>query len=322
MIAFTICANNYLYKAQVLADSVRTTSAIPVYLVLADGTSDAIDYTKLNFDGVIKPEELDIPNLQWMKENYDLVEFSTAVKSFAFKYLFEKTSADRIFFFDPDIKVFTSLHNLNSYWENASILLTPHILTPLPLDGKFPGENLFLNHGIYNLGFLGLKRGKITAGLLDWWNARMKEHCIISLAYGFFVDQLWFNLVPGLFGEAAVIEHPGCNMAYWNLHEREITSTDGQYLVNGQSLFFYHFSGVDTSLTQICNRLNYRYDFDEKPQLKKLYENYLAHMNQFDPGQYQTIRYFDGKYPMVAPTPSLIQRIVRKIKRELANAKG
>jgi hypothetical protein len=315
MIAFTICANNYIYKAQVLADSIQRTSAIPVYLVLADERT-SMDYAALNFTAVIDPEELGIPNLQWMKENYDVVEFSTALKSFAFSYFFDKTSSDRIFFFDPDVKVYQPLQTLAAFWEEAAVLLTPHILTPLPFDDKFPGEDLFLNHGIYNLGFLGLKRGKVSDALLEWWNARMKEHCRISLAYGFFVDQLWFNLVPGLFGEVAVIQQPGCNMAYWNVHERQMTCADGQYLVNQQPLVFYHFSGVDTSLTHICKTPAYRHRFEEEPVLKTLYQDYLDHLNQFEPHQFQDISYFGGKYPIIPSPPSLFQRIVRKIKAQ------
>ncbi|RFZ95597.1 hypothetical protein D0C36_08795 [Mucilaginibacter conchicola] len=314
MIAFTICANNYIPKAQVLASSIRNTSSIPVYLVLADSLNDTIDYSLLNFDGVITVEELGIPNLQWMKENYHVVEFSTAVKSFAFTYFFEKTSADHVFFFDPDIKVYSPLQDLAAYWDHASVLLTPHILTPIPFDNKFPGENLFLNHGIYNLGFLGLKRGDVTNTLLAWWSARMKENCIISLAHGFFVDQLWFNLAPSLFGDAKVIEQPGCNMAYWNLHERDVTLSDGQFRVNNQPLYFYHFSGLDTSLTHICTTTDYRYTFHEKPGLKLLYQDYVDNINQFTPGLFSNIKYFDGKYPILPPTPSLFQRLVKKIR--------
>ncbi|MDB5118037.1 MAG: hypothetical protein JWQ79_3529 [Mucilaginibacter sp.] len=317
MIAFTICANNYIYKAQVLADSILRTSVIPVYLVLADEESALIDYTKLNFAGVITPEELDIPNLQWMKENYDVVEFSTAIKSFAFTYFFKKNLADHIFFLDPDVKVYEPLQSLAVFWEKASILLTPHILTPLPFDGKFPNENLFLNHGIFNLGFLGLKKGTVSNALLKWWNVRMKEHCIISLAYGFFVDQLWFNLVPSLFGEVAVIEQPGCNIAYWNLHERRLTFFENKYWVNEQPLFFYHFSGVDNTLTQICKTPDYRYSFDDEPILKKLYQDYLNHTNQFEPDRFHKISYFDGKYPIVPPAPTLLQRVIMKIKANI-----
>lgn len=314
MIAFTICANNYIYKAQVLADSITRTSAMPVYLILADERSALIDYTQLNFTGVVTPEELGIPNLQWMKENYDVVEFSTAVKSFAFSYFFKSNLADRVFFLDPDVKVYESLESLSDFWERASILLTPHILTPLPFDRKFPGENLFLNHGIYNLGFLGLKKGVVTDRLLEWWSARMEQHCIISLAHGYFVDQLWFNLVPGLFGEVAVIEQPGCNMAYWNLHERRLTFVDNKYWVNEQPLVFYHFSGVDPSLAHICKTPDYRYTFDKEPLLKTLYQDYLQHMAQFNPTNFQGISYFGGKYPIVPPSPTLLQRIVRRIK--------
>lgn len=58
---------------------------------------------------------------------------------------------------------------LYSDLDKYSILLTPHIYTPVPVDGKKPGENTFLNYGIYNLGFLALKNDFTAREFAHWW---------------------------------------------------------------------------------------------------------------------------------------------------------
>jgi hypothetical protein len=318
MIAFTICSNNYLYKAQVLAESIKKIDNIPVYLFLVDNKEETIGYADLYFTKVIWLNELNIPNLQWMMENYSLVEFNTAIKPFAFKYILENSDATYVYYFDPDIKLYQSLSEFSKFWEDKSILLTPHILSPLPYDKHFPGENLFLNHGIYNLGFLALKRGDTTNHLLTWWAERLLTKCIIDLKEGFFVDQIWFNLVPLFFKSTMVIEHYGCNMAYWNLHERTLTLKMNEYIVNNeQPLIFYHFSGVDATLSQIVSIDNYRHQFAGNETLKKLYQDYLSDVDRFTPTFFKSFKYFNGKYPFVNSTPSVFDRIARRLKLAL-----
>src|SRR5829696_5044385 len=123
MIAFTICSNNYLPKAQVLAASLKARSAVEVYLVLADNKSALVEYKNLGFDRVIFPEELPISNLLWMKENYNIIEFNTALKSFAFEFIFSETSCNSIYYFDPDIKVYQPLEAFEKYWSESNIVL-------------------------------------------------------------------------------------------------------------------------------------------------------------------------------------------------------
>ena len=252
MIAFTICSNNYLHKASTLLFSLKKHNNVPVYLFLADIKDKTILYDELGFAAVVSLEDIKVPNLQWMKETYSIVELNTAIKPFAFSYLFEKVQADYIYYFDPDIYTYQPLTEFQPLWQNGSVLLTPHILTAIPNDGGFPAENLFLNHGLYNLGFLGLKRSQVAANLLEWWGDRLTEKCIIDLREGYFVDQAWFNLVPILYKSVVITDHLGCNVAYWNLHERSISQKDEKYWVNNcQPLIFYHFSGVDAKLERI-----------------------------------------------------------------------
>ncbi|MXV52825.1 hypothetical protein GS399_17775 [Pedobacter sp. HMF7647] len=319
-IAFTICSNNYLNKALVLLKSIKSQNAVPVYLFLADEKSDQINYAGLGFEKVITPDELDIPNLQWQLENYNVVEFNTAIKGVAFKYLFKHTGASTVYYFDPDIKVYRPINAFEQFWENTSILLTPHILEPIPFDGLFPGENLFLNHGIYNLGFLGLKRSGSSDKFLNWWCERLAEKCVIDLKEGYFTDQIWFNLVPLLFKDVTVAEHPGLNAAYWNLHDRSIKLIGGNFKVNDtEDLFFYHFSSFDKFLKQLMPRADGRFTFENRPEMIKLYTDYLYDLQKENSHDYNSINYYNSKYPFQIPSVSLAKRITNKIIREIKN---
>lgn len=317
-IVFTICSNNYLAKARVLLSSITSHDDTEVYLILADSANDTIKYDSFGFNKVIYPEELNIVNLQWMKEHYSVVEFNTALKSFAFEYIFNNTLAEIVYYFDPDIQVYQPIESLGQYWAGKSIVLTPHVLTPLPFDGQFPGENLFANHGTFNLGFLGLRRSEVTNQFLRWWSERLTTHCVIDLKEGYFVDQIWFNLVPIYFpADTAICFHPGWNMAFWNLHERKYNHANDWHQVNNQPLFFYHFSSFDFNLTTLGPQgYPLRYSFSNYPEIFSLYKKYKDELELFDFLSYKSYIYFEGKYPLKVPSTPLVHRISRRVKKE------
>lgn len=321
MTAFTICSNNYLPKARVLASSLKAGSAAAVCLVVADEPSPAIDYGSLGFDEVIFPEALPIPDLQWMKEHYDIIEFNTALKPFAFQHLMAKGLGPELYYFDPDIKVYQPLEAFSAAWAGASVVLTPHVLSPLPFDGLFPGENLFLNHGSFNLGFIGLRNNDTGRQLVQWWAERMAQHCIIDLRDGYFVDQIWCNLVPLYWpGQTAVCRHTGWNAAYWNLHERQLSVEAGGFRVNGEPLFFYHFSSFDSKLENLSPVPDQaRYSFTSRPDMLPLYEDYKKDVARFEPARFADFRYFGGRFPVVPPPLPFYRRVARKLQREITN---
>ena len=41
-------------------------------------------------------------------------------------------------------------------------------------------------------------RVRQTDRLLDWWSDRLRRDCRVDPVYGYFVDQRWFDLAPGL----------------------------------------------------------------------------------------------------------------------------
>ncbi len=113
--------------------------------------------------------------------------------------------AEKIIFFDPDIKVFNPISFLYEELDVSSIILTPHICTPIVFDNKKPDENHFLNFGIYNLGFIGLKKDEETKKFLSWWKQHTYHKGYIDVYKGIFVDQLPVNLATIFFKNVKVL---------------------------------------------------------------------------------------------------------------------
>ena len=173
-IAFTLCSNNYLAQAKTLGDSLLAHNPNYKFVIgLVDKRVAEIDYDFLLPHQVIEAETAGIPNFDDLCQRYDIIELNTAVKPFFFKYLFlEHPELEGALYLDPDMMVFSSLERIYAELENHSLVLTPHVLSPIPLDGCEPPENVFLTFGIYNLGFIGVANQPEGRRFLDWWGKR------------------------------------------------------------------------------------------------------------------------------------------------------
>jgi lipopolysaccharide biosynthesis glycosyltransferase len=201
-IAFTICSNNYLAQAKTLGDSfLNYNKDIQFFIFLCDEKLPNFDYEDFNEFKLVTYKELNIESIHSLLEKYNIVELNTAIKATCFKYIQEHiVQVEKIIYLDPDIEVYNSLHILFDELDLNDIVLTPHLLKPLHLDSLSPSESLFLNHGIYNLGFIGLNIKKTNSlSFLNWWEERLFKYCYNDLCNGLFVDQLWINHVPIFF---------------------------------------------------------------------------------------------------------------------------
>lgn len=280
MIAFTLCSNNYLGKAAVLAETLRRHNPKMRFVVgLVDKPDHRIDYKAIDCE-IVPVQEIGIADFEEMVLRYDLIDLNTAVKPFYFRYLFE-TSGDKegqkVCYLDPDIAVYSSLDAIDEALNRASVVLTPHILSPIAADGKKPKEEAFLAFGLYNLGFCALRWGRVADELLQWWSAHLVADCRYDPLNGLFVDQAWMDLVPIFFDEVDVSKHPGLNAAYWNLHERKIETSDGAWMVNDQwPLVFFHFSNLAKEGSDRITKEETRFTLKDRPELRPLFEDYYA----------------------------------------------
>ena len=230
-------------------------------VVLVDRPDGYFDPTKEDFV-VIESSALDIANRDWFHFKYTILELSTALKPFAIDYLFRKFGAERVIYFDPDIKLYSGLDHLLGLLDSANAVLTPHLTDSLRGLGM-PRDIEILRAGAYNLGFIALRKSDETLRLVSWWSDKLYDQCVIDLAQGLFVDQKWMDLVPGLFDHILVTRSPRYNVAYWNIQHRRITRAGHQWMVNGEPLCFFHFSGYDPRQPDVFSRHQTRYRLDE-----------------------------------------------------------
>jgi hypothetical protein len=256
LVVFTIIARNYLAHARVLMRSIADHDPDALRIVVLVDSPEGHFVTDTEQFETVLSASLPIPLSRWFHFKYSVLELSTAVKPYAFEWIYKRYGCDQIVYLDPDISLYSSLAPLQAKMRKASIILTPHLTEELTFDGC-PNEISILQAGAYNLGFIAISINKESLRFLRWWQERLYEHCVVDTANGLFVDQKWIDLVPGMFDGVFIERSPGYNVAYWNLPYRAISRQGTQYLVNGQPLQFFHFSGFDPRRTQAVSNVLY-----------------------------------------------------------------
>ncbi len=272
---FTICSYNYLPYARVLFASLQAHHPeAKLFLCLADRPL-ATDNTDGQDWDVIPAALLPIPDFEAFAFRYDIVEFNTALKPFMFLYLLERLRFDAVLYFDPDIQLFGRLDvELARMAVGASFVLTPHILAPLETE-EAPDDITIMRSGIYNLGFLGVSNTDESRRILHWWSRRVEFQCLDAKACGLFVDQKFIDLVPAFAANCHISRNPGLNVAYWNLSQRDISRTAGRWLVNGEMLLFFHFSGFDPLRPLVLSKHTARYRSGLPQAVRELMAGYV-----------------------------------------------
>lgn len=331
-LAFTICSNNYLAQAVTLGYSLIRHNPDYIFKIgLTDIRNGQINYQSWPFE-IVEVSSIGISDFEGMIKRYNIIELNTAVKPFYFRYFFETDSSiGVIVYFDPDILIFGSLNELNDIMIRSAVVITPHFTTPLN-DNKWQAEEDFLNSGLYNLGFLALKRDVISGKLIEWWAERLMNKAYINPSKGLFTDQIWINFVPLFFDNVCILKHPGYNMAYWNLHERRL-GEDLNVIKDDKSypLVFFHFSGYDPLRPDILSKYQDRYNFEERSDIKDIFKDYTEKVikngyNTFSgyPSYYSELKKVSDIEVYTASRKSIpyFRRIIRSILYRLTKLVG
>jgi glycosyltransferase involved in cell wall biosynthesis len=239
----TIAARNYIAHVRVLASSFLQHHPTGRFIfLLIDDESRQFDASSEPFQCIrLSDIGLDRAEIGRLATIYDVTELSTAVKPPFLQHLL-KDNEGSVLYLDPDIKIYGSLESVSRLALEHSIVLTPHVTRPMRRDGRRIDEFQILASGIYNLGFLGVGPG--SGDFLKWWWTRTRREGHSDPTRMMFTDQRWVDFVPGLW-EHFILRDTSCNVAYWNLGDRELTWSGSRYMVDGQPLTFFHFSGFD-----------------------------------------------------------------------------
>ena len=240
----TIVARNYLDRARVLAESIhRCWPGTPLDVLVIDALPDEPIVAGAGAWTTVRLGDLDLDpaDVRQRCGYYDVTELATSLKPALLRRT--QRAGGIAAYLDPDTVLFAPLDDIEVLLHGSWLLVTPHVVDPMPRDGLLVDEATLLISGMYNLGFIAI--GPSAGPFLDWWDERLRFDAINDPVSGRFTDQRWIDFAPSLF-PVRIVRDKGWNVAYWNLHERPLArDADGALTAGGQPIRFFHFSGFD-----------------------------------------------------------------------------
>lgn len=240
--ACTISSRAYLANARVLARSFREHHPDgTLWALLVDDLDHEVDEVAEDFR-VIRPEELGLGRGELHRMlMFHGGDFIAAVKPWLFEHLL-RAGTSSLLYLDGDMQVFSSLDDIAELAANHTVVLTPHVLSPMPRDGLLPDEDVILGAGMFNAGFFGIGPG--SGPFISFLQDRLRRECVVNIPGMRLNEQRWLDFAPSTL-DAHILRDPGANVAYWNAHERDLVVEGDRISAHGQPLRFFHFSGFD-----------------------------------------------------------------------------
>ena len=239
----TIATGSHFKYAAALATSLkRHHPALKSKVLLIDLVGEQSFRPQASID-VHRLDEMQVPDIDHMKIYFNAFELSNCLKPFFVTHLLRK-GFDKVVYLDADILAVNNFSDLFAMLDHHDFVLSPHWLQPeLAPKSEVSAHNI-ADLGFYNGGMWGMRQSPGALDVLEWL-MRLLPRCGFDYRQnGMFVDQKLLPLAAQLFrSQFGCLEHPGYNVGYWNLHERNITRSGDRYLVNGHPAVFFHLSG-------------------------------------------------------------------------------
>jgi len=182
--------------------------------------------------------EMRVPRLGEAKTNRTLIEYYFTCSPLLPLFVLEKNPmASGVVYLDSDMFCFSDVSEILDRCSRWSVGLSPHRFPP-----RLKNEEI---HGRFNVGFLWFRNDAVGKETLQWWGDRCIEWCYDRVESGRFADQKYLDQIPVLFPNVWEIDHPGIDLAPWNLeHETLHRESSHVRLRGGLPLLIHHFHGL------------------------------------------------------------------------------
>jgi hypothetical protein len=268
MLFCTTVTKSHLAGARVLANSLkRHNPQARLVALLADRVDGYFRLEDEPFECVTLEQLGHGPLIEHMLFYYRADELCSALRPFLHDYLWRTTNEPMWVFLDSDIYVVGDLTDVLNKLAGGSVLVNPHNNMPAPDELVGTVELRQLGFGVFNGGFVGLRRCAAAAEFIRWFGQRLSKYCFYGVP-GLFVDQVWLGHVPQYFRDVVVYTHAGANIGHWNLHERQLAfDGEGRVTSNGLPAIFFHFSGWSPDNPETVSKYQPLYERVRMPQV-------------------------------------------------------
>jgi GT2 family glycosyltransferase/glycosyltransferase involved in cell wall biosynthesis len=256
---------------------------------------------------VLSPEQIELAWFEELTVRYDVTELCCALKPAVMLHLL--AAGEQVVYLDSDVRVYAPLETLTAELADAGLVLTPHLLAPLPDDGRDPDDRAILLGGAFNMGVAAAAPGPETTALLEWWSARLRTGSRLEPDRGLVYDQRWAELMPGLAEHVAICRDPGVNFGYWRAPAARLEKDGERYLVDGVPLRALHFTGVDTDRPASLSRYDNRTDLEREPVLRELRDGFNASLRALGHEESSKWPYSYGRTAGGIPLDAALRRL-------------
>lgn len=209
------------------------------------------------------PSEIGLPIENWL-----LVGRIALVE-----YVLQNMNFDTAIFVDGDTYSYNDYNDLQEAADNHSLVVIPHITKPLPNDDKFPQNRIISLSGNYNTGVWAASKKGLS--FISWWKEQTSLFPITRPDAGLVNEQGWLRFAGDFDDNVKIFRHPGFNVAYWNIKQRNLEQKNNSIYIDGKKLSIMHFSGLKKEIhpSQMSVFQN-RYLLENKDIAYNLYNSY------------------------------------------------
>jgi len=230
----TIVGNEpYLLKFLALRESLETyCRPYSLFILVLDQCSEKT-LSKLANIEVVNLSKIETNQAKSRKDKLPANDYVWLLKTFWIRYLLEEVGLPHLLYLDADSLFFASPEGLYQQLSRTDLAITPHRFSP-----RF---KQYERNGLYNAGFIWMRRSKKTLACVKEWTATALAH-----KYGHLTEQKCLDDWPKKYG-AQTIEHLGANLAPWNQGRYTYSRRSREIFVEDDKLIWYHFhQGLET----------------------------------------------------------------------------
>jgi hypothetical protein len=174
--------------------------------------------------------------------NEHIGAFRWSMKPVLVTHLVEKENYDKVIFLDADIYFYGKYEFIFDRLDQGSVLLSPHSRCADPDIDPINFQKNF-SQGVFNGGFIAINRKGLKA--MEWLAKACLFNCTNDPSKGYYYDQKYFDFLPARFSGVMSLDHPGCNVAEWNMIDCKRSVVNGNVVINNlYPIIFIHFSSA------------------------------------------------------------------------------
>jgi hypothetical protein len=187
---------------------------------------------------LFRVEDLGDAQLLALRDTRPLREFCwTCPGPLMLALLAELGSGSVVAYLDADLAFFSDIQPAYDELGDKDILIHGHNFAP-----KY--AYYARTSGIFNVGLLAVRNSVEGLACLRRWRAQNIEMCVLDPENGYCGDQKYLDEWPSLYPGLVILGHPGAGIAPWNVEAHKVTEKNGNVLIDGHPLMFYHYHAL------------------------------------------------------------------------------